>query len=62
MVAPAPLTAWWHTAGVVVSGIALVVVLVLAGQAAPGMRVDLQMAYRVEAAVALEIQGMQHTV
>ena len=61
MVAPAPLTAWWQTAGVVVSGDPLVVP---AGQAAPGMWVEAQATrtWWVEAAVALEDQGRMHTL
>ena len=58
MVAPAPLTAWWQMAERLVNA-----VVVMVGQAALGMRVDLELGMqfqrilRVEAAVALEIQG-----
>ena len=55
MVAPAHLMAWWQMAGRLVKAM-----VILVGQAAPGMRVDPGMRPIVEeAAVALEDQGMQ---
>ena len=55
MVAPAPLTAWWQMAGRL-----LLRIVELAGQAAPAMQVDLELApLRLEAAVAPEDQERQ---
>ena len=59
MVAPASLVAWWQMVGrLAVKGI---LVMVMAGQVVPGVRVDLtpQRFIQVEAVVALLTQGRQ---